>query len=273
MYAKRKYASRRKRNARNYISARRAVRKAKKSNFNRAVKKIIDADTETKQAWYSSGNTLTAFNSGITVAGDMLQIIPAISRGTNTGDRIGQKIKAKSCRVKGHLRITTNEVNDSQTLPQVYVRLMVLSLKFRQSYADATGYTAALSNLLKKGNTTTDWSGVFSDMNAPINSDLFTLHGERKFYLNQSYQNTTGPSPPSTILPIEIKNTIKFFDFNVRCKNKILRYDTAVGSDIYPTNWGPFLCVGYCYLNGGSPDTVSTNLGMEYITDFRFEDN
>lgn len=273
MYAKRKYATRRKRNARNYISARRAVRKAKKSNFNRAVKKIIDADTETKQAWFSSGNTLTAFNSAISAAGDMMQIIPAITKGTNTGDRIGSKIKAKSLRVKGHLRITTNEVNDSQTLPQVYVRLMCVSMKFRSNYSDATAYPAALNNLLKKGNTTSSWSGVFSDMNAPINNDLFTLHGERKFYLNQSYQNTTGPSPPSTILPLDVSKTVKFFDFNVRCKNKILRYDTGIGSDLYPTNWGPMLVVGYCYLNGGTPDAVATNLGMEYISDFRFEDN
>lgn len=254
-------------------SIRKAIRQYRKSSFRKAVKKVINSETESKQAWFSSGNTLTSFNSGINSSGDILQVIPNISQGTGNAQRIGDKLTAKYCNVKGHLRIIPNDVQDSTTLPQVYVRLMLISAKFRQNYTDVTGSSSQLaSGLLKKGATTTGWTGVLSDIHAPINTDLFTLHGERRFYLNQSYVGTAGPSAPSASIAVDVAKTIKFFNFNLKCKNKIIRYDANMGSSIQPVNWAPFLVVGYSYLDGSSPDTISTNLGMNYATDFRYED-
>lgn len=263
---------RRYRKKRQYVSARKAVRKARKNNFVKAVKKVIDRDTETKQAWYSSGNSLTQFNSGINSAGDMLQVVPNINVGTNTNERIGSKLKAKSLTIKGHIRYNTNDIPDVNYPACVYVRMMVVSPKYRSNYTDNTGSTFPLTALLKKGGATSAWTGVFSDMNAPINTDMFTVHAQRRFYLNQSVFPTVGAAAPSATVSADVKNLIKFFNIPLRVKNKILRYDNSLSSNLLPTNYSPIILLGFCYMDGTSPDTISTPLGMEYIVDFRYED-
>jgi len=70
-----------------------------------------------------------------------------------------------------------------------------------------------------------------------------------------------------------LKNTIKFFNFSLKVKNKLLRYDSAVGSDVEPTNYAPFICLGYTFLDGTSPDTVSTNVSLSYDSVLTYEDN
>lgn len=240
--------------------------------FIKAVRKIVDKDTETKQAFHTTGDSLVYFNSGIDSVGDMVQIIPSISQGVGPHQRIGEQLKAKNLSVKGFLRLNVNDVSDSTKLTNVICRMMVVSLKTRPSYIDATASSAPLSTLLKKGGTTVAFTGKLSDVYAPINTDVWTVHHDKKFYLNQSFVNVTGPSPPTTILAQDISKTIKFFRFNVKCKNKVLKYDEDVGSALYPTNWGPMLLIGYSYLDGSSADVISTNIACQFDSTFNYED-
>lgn len=149
---------------------------------------------------------------------------------------------------------------------------MIVSLKTRPGYYDATGASAQLSSLLKKGGTTTGFTGLLSDVFCPINTDLFTVHHDRRFYLNQSFINVIGASAPSTTIVQDVKNTVKFFNFNVKCKNKVLKYDSAIGSGIYPTNFGPFMLLGYANLDGSTDSALTTPLGLQYDSVLRFED-
>lgn len=263
----------RKRYARKYISKRKAVRRAKKSNFVKAVKAVISSQSETKHAYIYSGNVLTYFNSGINSAGDMLQLVPNIANGTADNQRLGDQIKAQSLRVSGYIRLNYNSENiESQAKSAVLCRLMVLSLKYRNgSYSDVVGATTALNGLLKKGGTTTSFAGNLSDINALINTDLFTVHHQSKFYLTQSYLTQPGAGGLSSMAS-DVRNAIKFFNINVRCKNKLLRYDVNVSSGLQPTNWAPFLVLGYAYLDGTSPDALGTEVAMQYNSDFTYED-
>lgn len=259
--------------ARKYVSARKAVRKARKTNFVKAVKAVINSQSEDKIAYHSSGSSLVMFNSGIDSTGDMLQLIPNIVKGTDVNERIGDSLTAKSLNVRGYLKLNTNDIIDGTKLPSVVARVMIVSLKYRKSYTDSL-YAYPLGGLLKKGGTTTSFSGLISDLNAPINRDLFTVHHDRKFYLNQSFMATPqGTTFASTIVATDIKNTVKFFNFNIKCKGKKLRYDSYIGNDIQPTNFNPIMLIGYSYLDGSTPDSVSTNLGVQYQADFSFEDN
>lgn len=267
---RRKYSKKTVRKSRPTV--RRAIRKVKKSNFVKAVKAVIHSQAEDKQVFIQSGNNLTYFNSGINAVGDMLQIVPAVTQGTGDSNRSGDQIRSKNLNVKGFVRLVTNEVADSTALPQVMVRLMVVSMKQCSSY-NATAFGPALAQLLRKGNTTSAFSGVLSDLYAPINTDAWTVHHDQKFYLNQSYMNAQGSSPPSTYLMHDIKNTIKFFNINVKCKNKLLKYDSGVNSGQTPVNFAPYLLLGYAYLDGTtSGDVLNTNVGMNYITTMNFED-
>lgn len=238
----------------------------------RSIKEVVSSLTESKQAYTTSGNSLVMFNSGIDSVGDMVQILPYISQGTADNNRIGDQIRAQNLNVKGYIKLNINEVNDSTKLPSVIARMMVVTMKTRPCFYDATGSPATLATLLKKGGTTVGFTGLLSDIYAPVNRDAFTVHYDKRFYLNQSYVNATGPSPPSTILSQDIRNTIKFFNLNVKCKNRLLKYDEDVGSGILPSNFGPFLVLGYAYADGSAADTLSTNLGLQFDSTFTYED-
>lgn len=246
--------------------------KNKEKELEKKIVSVLHKQVEDKQAWLHSGNTYISFNSGINASGDMLQVIPNIGQGVDTHQRMGDDIRAKKCRISGNIRLLPNNSLDVTTLTAMYVRMFVVSFKNRSNYTDATGQTTALASLLKKGGTTTAWTGVLSDLNAPVNTDEFTVHAERKFYLSQSNIQSSGASAPSARLVTDLRNTMAFFNINLKCKNKKLMYDGTVGSDLQPTNWAPFILLGYCWLDGSSPDTLSTNLQMEYGVDFRFED-
>lgn len=257
---------------RSRLARKKARRAAPRPSLVRTIKQVVNSLSETKQAYYSSGNTLTMFNSGIDAVGDLQQLVPNMSNGTEDNQRIGQQVRAKSLNIRGYIKLNVNDVNDSTRLPNVIVRMMVVSMKTAPNFNEAQAQAPKVATLLKKGGTTTTFSGILSDINAPINTDVFTVHHDRKFYLNQSYVNATGVSPPSTVLSQDIKNTVKFFNLTVKCKNKVLKYDEDVSSDLLPTNFAPFLLLGYSYLDGSTPDTLSTNVGLQYISTLNYED-
>lgn len=253
--------------------------KGGKKTTEKEIKKVVQNEmkkqqNELKQAFSAfSGNSPLQFNSGINSTGDMLQVLPYISRGTGTNERIGDQITAKSLIVQGYVRLNPNTTINDQGLPQVLCRLMIVSLKYRSAYPDSAGSAAPLSGLLKKGGTSSSWSGVISDVMAPINTELFTVHSDQKFYLSNEYiYNPTG-SAAIQIQATDVRKGIKFFKINVKCKNKKLYYDSNVTSGSSATNFAPMLLLGYTYLNGNSPDTISTNLGLVYSTTFNYTDN
>lgn len=250
----------------------RVYRKAKKTTFERNVKRIISSLAETKCAFHNSGDSLTKFNSGINATGDLLQVVPNIAQGTGDSNRIGAQIRAKSLRIKGFVKLDVNDVDDSTKLPAVLVRMMVVSMKPAPSYQDAITLASKVGTLLKKGATTVAFTGVLGDINADINTDVFTVHHDQKFYLNQSYINAVGATPPSTRIAQDVSNTVKFFDINVRCKDRLLRYDEDVGSNVLPGNFGPFMLLGYSYLDGSTPDVLDTKVGLQYESMLKFED-
>lgn len=271
---------RRTRKARTYISKRKAIRRAKRSNFVRNVKQVIQSLTETKEAYTTSGNSsLTMFNSAIDSTGDMMAIMPSIAQGVKDNERIGDQVRGQSLNIRGHIKLNINAFDalptatDLTKLPSVVARLMIVSLKSKPSYLEAVSSSAPLATLLKKGGTTVAFTGVLSDIYAPINTDAWTVHADRKFYLNQSFVNTLGTSAPSTVIAQDIKNTVKFFNLRVRCK-KLMKYDEDVSSGLYPTNFGPMLLLGYSYLSGETPDSglATPQLGLQYDAVFRYED-
>lgn len=246
--------------------------KARKSQFTRNVKAIISSMTETKKAFHTSGNALTMFNSGIDSNGDILQILPAIAQGSTEGQRVGDQVRGQSLNVRGYVKLNLNATDNSTKLPAVAVRMMCVTFKNRQCYSDAALAGSQLISLLQKGATTSAFTGLLSDLYAPINTEGFTVHHDEVIHLNQTYIAAIGAAQPSARVPIDAKDTVKFFNFYVKCKNKKLCYDEDFGAGIYPTNFSPVMLMGYVYLDGSAADTLSTNVGMQYDTTFRYED-
>lgn len=241
--------------------------------FKKQVKSIIQSMVETKQAYHTTGDTYVKFNSGIDSNGDILQIVPSISQGTADNARVGDQLRAQSLNIKGIIRIDYNNAVSQTALPAVAVRLMVLSFKNRLNYPDAATQSSWLGSLLKKGGTTTGFTGVLRDLYSPINTDVFTCHYNKVMYLTQdALVSPNGTANPGlSVVPIDFRKCVKFFNINVKCKNKLLKYD-AYTSPIQPINWSPFMCLGYAYLDGSSPDVINTKTGLQYDTIFNYED-
>lgn len=250
------------------ISSKSKVQNKKLTNI---VKSIIHKQSETKQAFLTTGNSLTMFNSGVNTTADMLQVLPNITASVNDNGRIGDQIRAQRLNVRGYIKLNTNSVFNSGTLPAVVARLMVVTLKSKPNYTEATSSATPLGGLLKIGGSTTGFNGNLQQIYAPINTDLWTVHVDKKFYLNQTYLLQPGGAS-ATAQPVDVKNTVKFFNFNIRCKNRLLKYDSNVSSGLLPTNFGPIMLLGYSYLDGTTPDVVSTNLGLQFDTIFDYED-
>lgn len=251
-----------------------AITSAKKSNFAKAVKKVINAESETKQAFHrlTDNETLLMFNSQINSVGDMCQVIPNMDRGTQDNQRVGDQIKAQSLIIRGHMRYNPSSAINDLGRANIAVRLMVLSIKARPSYATAKDSVNPLSSLLKKGGTTSSFAGYLSDLYADINTDIFTKHYNKVYYLNQQVYNQPATAGAQGGFQ-DLQNIIKFFKIKVPLKNKIFKYDDGIGSGLQPSNFGPFLVLGYVYLNGASPDSTTTSVGLYYDSMLNYQDN
>lgn len=249
-----------------------AVRKAKRSNMVKLIKSVIHQQAEDKKAYLTSNNSnLTYFNSGINSTADMLQVFPNINTGTNSNERIGREIIAKRFNIKGYVRLDTNTTFNDYALPQVLCRMMIVTLKNKPNYTDATSSSTPLGALLLKGGTTTNFTGILSDINAEINTDVWTVHSDRKFYLSQDALIQPAGSS-ATSQAVNTSRAVKFFNIPIRCKNRKLQYDYNISSGLLPVNYGPILLLGYSFLNATSPDVVSARVGLHFETRFDYED-
>lgn len=237
---------------------------------------IVNDGREDKQAFHTlgSGQEMVPFESGM-YEYNLHRIIPNIQKGVEENERIGEQINAKSLVLKGIMKFNYETQEGSPNMSNVAVRVMCLSLKTSPSWQQSlSNMTNSLENLLRRGATTVPFKGYLEDIYSPVNTDLFTVHYNKVFYINQSYfvQIGTGGGPVSA----DLKNTVKFFTIKLKVKNKLLKYSNAFGAndDLLPSNYSPFFIAGYSYLNGASPDgQEAAQLKITYNTELKYEDS
>lgn len=230
--------------------------------FVKQVQNIIHKSVESKQAFHNQ--PYYAKVSGITAVNDILRVLPAIDNGTGPYQRIGDQLKCQSLNIKGNILLNA-QLTSTFSFTRVAVRLMVVTPKRYGTYLDVTGQSNWLSGFLQKGAATTQFTGAQSDLFASINREAITVHYDKVYYLNSTYQATAvGYAAP--------ENSIKFFNINIKCKNKILKYDPSISSTLLPTNFAPVLLFGYVFMNGAEPTVVNTPVSVQFDTLFTFED-
>lgn len=243
----------------------RSARKSKSfssKSFRKAVQTVIHKDVETKSA-YTFTNAV-AFNSGMTVVGDCIQIVPNISRGVDDNERIGQQLRAQKLKIKGFLTASFNYVTASAS--RIGVRVMIVQPKM---YSDLTSILAGspvwLPTLLKQGGATVAFTGIVNDLQADVNTDAITKYYDKIFYMNAPYVYTS-------VGVVDTRNTVKFFSKTLNLRNKLMLYDDDINAGLTSTNYNPVMLVGYCHLDGSGPDTVSTQVSMTCDNYLYFED-
>ena len=252
------------------VSKKAPKRTTRKSvSFDKKVLSVIHKQVETKEAFIANNESaLVSFNSGINSAGDCLQLVPNIANGTANNQKIGDKIHLQSHTVKGYFRIVPATTTAAGfKFGNVAVRMLLLSFKSLSNYdaiiADTT-LTAKLAGMLQKGGTTVGFTGLISDIMAPINRDIFTVHADKVWNIKQDYLITAAGSTTA--------DTLRFFNARMKVKNRVLKYSDDTSSGLLPTNYAPVLCFGYSYMDGSAADTTSTNLQVYFDSILRYED-
>lgn len=234
--------------------------------FKKKVMTILNKESETKHA--VNEFSYTSFNSAISGTGDICKVIPNISRGNNTADRIGDKISLTKIDIRGHVIMNTgyNSGNDTR----IGVRMLIVQPRNLSSFDQVSANAGTwLNNLLKRGNTTFPFNGTVTDLYSDVNTEAIICYHDKLFFLKSPYLPSGGTSTTQDLN----RETLKMFRYTKTYKNKVLHYDANIVSDVQPSNYSPVLLLGYAHLDSSLPDTLSTQLSMQFNSVMSYEDN
>jgi len=198
-------------------------------------------------------------------SGDVYRLLPAITQGTDSFQRIGDTVRPKRLIVKFRAALPPNYWTNIQTFTTPYqVRLMIL----KQKNIKASGQLANVdtAHLLRPNfgsSTEISYDGSPQRHISPVNKELFEVLMDKKFYMKpQDVQRTnlgTYPLLPNTM---EMTKVLK-------CPAR-LTFDDGNGNDA--NNYAPFAVVGYCKADG-TIDTLTTALQLDVMSTILFEDS
>lgn len=265
----RKYRRRGYRKPRKYSKpVKKAIRRVRNTAFKKKVLSVIRSQAETKEAFHEQPTT--DFNSGISGTGDVLKIVPNIVQGVANNERIGEQIRVTSIQVRGILQMLPQNIGQGDSLRKIACRVMIVTPKSYGNWSSAPGNQANwLPTLLRKGGTTKPFEGLTSDLFLPVNTDAITCHYNKVFYFNQS---TYGTSTSSGYVEFSQDKLVRFLNIKLKCRNKLVKYDEDIDSGNTPANLGYFMLVGYCFVDGTSPDLISTRIRLQYDSFMKYED-
>lgn len=244
-------------------SVKKAIRQVRAKAFRKKVLSVIHKEAETKQGAVST--SLIQFNSAIASTGDILRIVPQINKGTSDNSRIGDQIRGQKLVLDGILNfppILNSNIN-SPGKCAIGVRMMLVTPKGYPNWERASASSTWLNYLLKKGGTTSGFTGDPIDLYAPVNTDAITCHWNKVYYMSQYFTQHLGST---TDVAIPLQGTIRHVKKVINLRNSLFKYDDSVDSGLTPTNKGYFLLIGYAYTDGTtSPDTLTTKVTFQYL--------
>ena len=108
----------------------------------------------------------------------------------------------------------------------------------------------------------------------PHNNDEFTFYADKRMKFLIPFGLTNNTLPTSTNACTSMDNSL-FHPFTITLTQKhmpsVLKYDSSV-SPIKPTNFAPYLALGYSDLFNASADTALTQLQMEFSATLYYKD-
>lgn len=234
----------------------------------RAVAKKVVADAlEDKyaRAEIQPGGQPLLFNSPITAYTECYNMLPVITQGTDSMNRIGDKLRPKSLVV--NLYITANGTLPTSMLQRV--RLFVLEDKSIRNWANISS-TPIGTALLDFGSFLGGFSGlpncelirvnkrrykVIKDSTVTLSKgtgltpNVGGINGTQTFVSGQQYHKMTFKIPTPAVL----------------------HYSSPM--DPYPTNFAPFMCLGYTQPDGdAAPDSGVFKVAVQFSSHLDYED-
>lgn len=256
---------------------------AKVSAVKTIAARVINNKKETHTKWLLDPRT--QYNNQPNDANDLRPVLPAIVQGgqTITGgnnrmpstieSREGNKLHLQSIRIKGLVSIPSDDLPESDDRGLICCRLLVFSCDKYRTYESMKANWAAGDNLkaslLRQGASSVAFDGTMAGIWLPVNSELFTTHSDKTFYLNRGQRMQIGSSVNDGIGAFHMPNVFRAFSVNLKVKNKVLTYKDP--ESVQPTNYGPALVLMFAYCNGASP-SVSAVPYMQFNSNARWKD-
>lgn len=194
---------------------------------------------------------------------------------SNRETRVGSQVRLSSFNIKGRTFI---DVNDGAIEPDracITCRLLVMSCKKYPVFTDVNANWATGDMLrdkfLKLGSEENPFDGYQFGLDIPVNHDLFTVHHEKHFVLNRgNIQSRSYGGVPVTegYGSAHMPFVYKYFNFNLKVKNKILKFSDE--TSVSPTNYAPFAILCWAYTNGAAPSIVQVPK-IQFTTKLRWK--
>jgi len=232
------------------------------------VNRCIRRNEETKMS--SNQYTLSSFNSAISANADLITLLPQVAVGTAQNDRIGNKIRPIRMEITGYVLYYADSLAGLNDSKMIGGRLFCFQDKTTRSYAN----NIYNFNLLNLGGTGNNFLGTALNWVSPHNKEQFTFFADKKMVFLKPYGLTNNNTPSSTVAITGMDRSL-FHPFKIVLTQKhlpaVLQYDQG-DSLVYPTNFAPYLSLGYCDLMNRTPDTATTQLAMEFNCTLYYKD-
>jgi len=260
----------RKRRATTKKRTRRPRKMAVPRNIKSIIQKTINRNLETKYA--SISNTFTMYNSGITAPADTAYILPPVPVGTGQEQRIGSTIRPIKMVIRGYVNYATQNSTLSDAR-QIGARLFVYKEKSISGY-NQYPLSGGNARLLDAGGSALAYTGTAMNFITPKNTDEFHFFADKRFKIMKPW-GLTNNFTPSQSNAIASMNSSLWHPFTITLTQKqlpaVLQYEPT-NSNSYPVNFAPILALGYSDLLNSGVDTLTTQIGMEWISTLYYKD-
>jgi len=151
--------------------------------------RAINRNVETKQVNMTLG--LTNFNSGISSAAEFYTVLPAISQGVNSNQRLGDQIRPKRIVIRGYVQFLSDAWVGATMLLARQFCFQPKNIRYQPQTTTAAGTT-----LLTDGAVPAAYTGTLLDQTKTHNNEEFTffMDKRRTFLKPYGYTNQSIPS-------------------------------------------------------------------------------
>ena len=253
----------------------------------KAVKKIASKVIDLKKETHHKVllDPRTQYNNAPNDANDLRPVLPSIIQGgqtittgnnrmtSNIESREGNKVHLQSIRIKGLITIPSDDLPESDDRGLVCCRLLAFSCDKYKTYESMKANWVAgdqlKNSLLRRGAHSIAYDGTMSGIWLPVNTELFTIHYDKTFYLNRGQRQQIGSSVNDGIGAYHMPNVYRAFSINLRVKKKLLTYKDP--ESVQPTNYGPAVILMFAYCNGAASSSAAVPF-MQFNSTARWKD-
>lgn len=238
------------------------------------VRKLLDKKTEDKFiSWENAPGGIATLGRAIGPLGSVFRLIQNIPSGSEAYQRLGDKVRPKYLMVRGFVAI--NFPVPVETAARV--RILAVSDKSNKNASPIVNPGPPLGALLNDNllalapSVAHGYRGFPDDDNSQVNLDQFTLYHDKHYDLIQAGK-TPAASPP--IQGTGAMVVYKYFKMKIKCP-AVLDFTDSNGD--FPTNFCPYLLMGYSYPEGWSlppadPDPLANQVRWYVRSTLVYED-